>query len=316
MRPDRGVRLTIAVGRKPLRRGNFDAALWTGLVIYTLLIAGRRTFLNLNAMAAIWPAAGVMAATFLLTPRRNWKWILLVVVTESVVLNDTFGFSPRTLISIPEGMLLAFMIRKTCPPSLNFADPRTLTRFVLAAAAPACLTSALACYVLPNAGAAHTSWNAAIGWFTGHMLGATIAVPTMVTLLRPRRYSVFDRPAWELLLASGAMMAYAGMLLHAHSVVLLLLVFPMSMFVAFRYGPIGAAAVSALMTALALLHIYAGLPGPRPDTPVQVQWVQTLVAVVFITSLPAAGALASLQRTRRLLARRTEIACQPGRPGR
>jgi signal transduction histidine kinase/ActR/RegA family two-component response regulator len=46
---------------------------------------------------------------------------------------------------------------------------------------------------------------------------------------------------------------------------------------------------------------------------VQVQWVQTLVAVVFITSLPAAGALASLQRTRRLLARRTEIARQARR---
>jgi signal transduction histidine kinase/ActR/RegA family two-component response regulator len=164
------------------------------------------------------------------------------------------------------------------------------------------------CYLLPNAGAPHTSLTAALGWFTGHMLGAAIAVPTMVTLLRPRRFSVFDRPAWELALASGAMLVYAAVLFHAHSVVLLLLVFPMSMFVAFRYGPTGAATVSALMTGLALLHIYAGLPGPRPTAAVDVQWVQTFVAVVFITSLPAAGALASLQRTRRLLARRTEIA--------
>ncbi len=62
--------MNIAVGGKPWRRGHFDSALWTGLIAYTLLIAGRRTFLNLNAMAAIWPAAGVMAATFLLTPRQ------------------------------------------------------------------------------------------------------------------------------------------------------------------------------------------------------------------------------------------------------
>jgi signal transduction histidine kinase/CheY-like chemotaxis protein len=274
---------------------------------------GRRTFLNLNATAAIWPAAGVMAATFLLTPSRNWKWVVLVTAADSLLLNGVFGFSSRALLTVPEGMLLAFLIRKTCPPSLNFADPQTLTQFVIKAAAPACLASAVGCYFLPNLGAPHTSSNAALGWFTGHMLGATIAVPTMVTLLRPRRYSVFDRPGWELALASGAMLAYAAMLFHAHSVVLLLLIFPMSMFVAFRYGPIGAATVSVLMTGLALLHIYAGLPSPRPATAVEVQWVQTLVAVVFITSLPAAGALASLQRTRRLLARRTEIARQARR---
>jgi signal transduction histidine kinase/ActR/RegA family two-component response regulator len=304
--------LNITVGKKPWLRGEFNAALWTGLIAYTLLIAARRTFLNLNAMAAIWPAAGVMAATFVLTPRKSWKWILLVAGAESVFLNDTFGFSSRTLISIPEGMLLAFLIRKTCPPSLNFADPWTFTQFAFKAAAPACLASAVACYFMPM-GAPHASLNGAVGWFTGHMLGAAIAVPTMVTLLRPRRYRVFDRPAWELVLASAALLTYAAVLFHAHSVVLLLLVFPMAMFMAFRYGPVGASTVSVLMTVLALLHIYAGIPGPRPTTPVEVQWVQTLVAVVFITSLPAAGALASLQRTRRLLARRTEIARQARR---
>jgi signal transduction histidine kinase/ActR/RegA family two-component response regulator len=208
------------------------------------------------------------------------------------------------------GMLLAFLIRKTCPPSLNFADPWTFTQFAFKAAAPACLASAVACYLMP---APHATLQGSVGWFTGHMLGAAIAVPTMVTLLRPRRYRVFDRPAWELLLASAGLIAYAAMLFHAHSVVLLLLVFPMAMFVAFRYGPVGASTVSVLMTVLALLHIYAGIPGPRPTAPVEVQWVQTLVAVVFITSLPAAGALASLQRTRRLLGRRTEIARQARR---
>ncbi len=312
LRPDWGGSLSIFVGGKPWRRGQIDAALWTGLITYTLLIAARRTFLNLNAMAAIWPAAGVMAATFLLTPRKSWKWILLVAGAESVFLNDTFGFSSRTLISIPEGMLLAYLIRKTCPPSLNFADPWTFTQFTFKAAAPACLISAVVCYFMPM-GAPHASLSGAVGWFTGHMLGAAIAVPTMVTLLRPRRYRVFDRPAWELLLASGAVLTYAAVLFHAHSVVLLLLIFPMAMFMAFRYGPVGASTVSGLMTVLALLHIYAGIPGPRPTTAVEVQWVQTLVAVVFITSLPAAGALASLQRTRRLLARRTEIARQARR---
>jgi signal transduction histidine kinase/CheY-like chemotaxis protein len=62
------------------------------------------------------------------------------------------------------------------------------------------------------------------------------------------------------------------------------------------------------MMGLALLDIYTGFPGPRLDTYAKVQWVQMFVAVVFVTSLPAAGALATLRRTRRLLHRRTDIA--------
>ncbi|MGZ3274515.1 MAG: ATP-binding protein [Caulobacteraceae bacterium] len=305
--------MSIAVAGRPSRRGDFDTALWVGLIGYTLLVAGRRTFLTANAAAAIWPAAGIMAATFVLTSSKNWKWIVLTGAVENVIINSLFGFSWRTLLSVPEAMLLAVLIRKTCPPSLNFADPRTLIQFLLKAATPACLLSAIGCYLLPGGGWGHPEWQysqwaVARGWFIGHMLGAAIAVPTMVTLIRPRRYKVFDRPAWELTLASLAVLAYGAMLFGAHSAVLALLMFPMSMFVAFRYGPIGASTVSALLTGLALLHIYAGIPGPRPDTYDKIQWVQTFVAVVFITSLPAAGALASLERTRRLFAQRTETA--------
>ena len=300
--------MSVATDRESRRRGDFDIALWTGLIAYTLLLIGRRTFLTANATAAIWPAAGIMAATFLLTPRKSWKWVVLVAVVDNIAFNTLFGFSTRTLLSIPESMLLAFLIRKACPLSLNFADPKTLIRFILAAAAPSCLTSALACYFLPNLGAPHTTTNAALGWFTGHMLGATIAIPTMVTLLRPRRYRVFDRPVWEMGAACLATLIYAAMLFHGHSPVLALIMFPVSMFVAFRYGPIGASALSLTMMVLALLHIYAGVPGPRPTTYDKIQWVQMFVAIVFITSLPAAGALAQLHRTRRLLASRTETA--------
>jgi signal transduction histidine kinase/ActR/RegA family two-component response regulator len=303
----------MAVERRPWRLGDLDVAFWTGLIGYTLLIVGRRTFLNLNATAAIWPAGGVMAAAFLLTKPTNWKWIVLAAIGENILANGAFGFSSRTLLSIPEAMLLAFLVRKTCPPSLNFADSKTLIRFLLLAATPACLASAVACYFLPNFGAPRTATSAAVGWFTGHMLGAAIAVPTMATLLRPRRYKVFDRPAWELGLASLAALAYAVMLFSGHSAVLALMMFPMSMFIAFRYGPIGASIVSALMMILALLHIYAGIPGPRPDTYDKIQWVQMYVAVMFITCLPAAGALASLERTRRLLAQRTQTARQARR---
>ena len=95
------VSLSIAVGRRSWRHGDFDVALWTGLIGYTLLIVGRRTFLTANATAAIWPAAGIMAATFLLTAPRNWKWVFLID-----------GDRSRT--SLANGALLGFNRRAPC----------------------------------------------------------------------------------------------------------------------------------------------------------------------------------------------------------
>jgi signal transduction histidine kinase/ActR/RegA family two-component response regulator len=305
--------LNVALSQKPWRDRDFNLPFWVGILVYTTLIIGRRTFLPANSITAIWPAGGVLAAALMLSPPRAWKWLLLTTAVENTVVNGAFGFSTRTLISIPEACLLAFLIRNGCPRSLNFADPRTLTLFILKAVVPASVASALACYVLPNINAPPTSFIAAIHWFVGHSLGAGIAVPIMVTLLRQRRYRVFDRPAWELAVCGVGMVVYAWMLFGGHRPALSLMMFPMAMFVAFRYGPVGAATVSALLMGLALLHIYAGIPGPRPADYDQIQWVQVLVAVMFLTSLPAAGALASLRRTRRLLARRTEIARQARR---
>jgi signal transduction histidine kinase/ActR/RegA family two-component response regulator len=301
--------LSVAVDRRPWTRADL-IALWTGLAIYTLLNFARRTFLSANATAAIWPAAGLLAVTFLLAPRRTWGLILGVAVANNIAGGLIWGFSARTLPTIPEAMLLAFLIRKVCPPSLNFADPLTLVRFMGGAVFPACAASAAAIWLLP---AAHADLTAASRWFTGHAIGAAITVPALMTLMRPRRFRVFDRPMWELLLVCACLFLYVVKLFAGHDAVLALMVFPMAMTVAFRYGPVGAATMSVLMMGLALAHLYAGVPGPAPSSWDKIEWVQVFVAIVFVTSMPAAGALASLRRTRRLLARRTDIARQARR---
>ncbi|MDB5459210.1 MAG: histidine kinase, partial [Caulobacteraceae bacterium] len=278
---------------------------WVGICTYTLLIVARSTFLTANGAAAIWPAAGLLAATFLLTDKKYWRWILLVGVTDNAIANGFFGFSSRTLVSLPESLLLVYLTRRACPPGLNFAEPRTLVLFMVKALLPTCLTSAAVLFLLPGSAAPLRS---AMMWFAGHILGAAITVPVMVTLMRQRRFSTFRRPAWELPATCCLITAYVALLFSGHSAVLSLLVFPMAMFVAFRYGPVGAAWMSSLMMVLALVRIYTGFFGPPLTDAAEIQWVQLFVAVVFLTSLPAAGALASLRRMRRLLARRTEIA--------
>lgn len=287
---------------------NFNSAFWAGLLVYTALVLGRRTFLSTNATAAIWPAAGAMAVAFMLSPRPAWKWIVLIGLVENVALNEIWGFSTRTLLSIPEAMALAWLTRRFCATSLNFAEPRTLITFILGGVIPGCVASSAMFLVLPNPGGPPANLSSAVHWFCGHALGAAIIIPSMVTLLRPRRFHVFQRPGWELMAVCGAILVYVTMLFGGQNAVLALLVFPMAMLVAFRYGPVGACTVSVVMMGVALTHIYAGVPGPRPTSFDQVQWTQMFVAIVFFTSLPAAGALASLRRTRRLLARRTQTA--------
>ena len=296
--------LTISDWKARLR--SIDTAMWIGMAVYTLLLVGRRTFLNVNSVAAIWPAAGAMAVAFLLARRSSWKWMLLIALVENVIANSLAGFSARTLLSVPEAMMLAYMTRRFCPPSLNFAEPRTLVRFLVFAVIPTCALSALAMYVLP--GQLPTSVGAAVSWFVGHALGAAIAIPTMVTLMRPRRFASFRHPVWELGLSSLIMAAYVALLFGEHSKLMPLLVFPMAMFIAFRYGPVGASVVSVMMMTMALTRIYTNAFWPRINAFEEVEWVQLFVGMVFLTSLPAAGALASLRRTRRMLARRTETA--------
>jgi signal transduction histidine kinase/ActR/RegA family two-component response regulator len=293
------------IGLKREDQPRINLPFWVGISTYTLLIIARRTFLTSNGAAAIWPAAGILAATFLLTDRKYWRWILLVGVVDNVAANGVYGFSNRTLLSLPESLLLAHLTRRACSPGLNFAEPRTLVAFMVKALIPTCLTSAAVLSLMPGAAASPES---AMLWFIGHALGAAITVPVMVTVLKQRRFDIFRRPAWELPATCCVITAYVAVLFSAHSAVLSLLVFPMAMFVAFRYGPVGAAWMSGLLMVLALARIYAGVLGKPLTDSAEIQWVQLFVAVVFLTSLPAAGALASLRRMRRLLARRTEIA--------
>jgi hypothetical protein len=154
---------------------NFNVAFWAGLLVYTALVLGRRTFLSANATAAIWPAAGAMAVAFMLSPRSAWKWVVVAGLVENVALNWIWGFSTRTLLSIPEAFALAWLTRRACPTSLNFAEPRTLVTFILGAVIPGCVASSALFYVLPNPGGPAANLASTVQWFCGHALGAGAA---------------------------------------------------------------------------------------------------------------------------------------------
>jgi signal transduction histidine kinase/ActR/RegA family two-component response regulator len=276
-----------------------------GSTTYVALALAGHTFLAANVHAAIWPAAGILTATLLLTDKRYWPWILLVATVSDLAANHLFGGSVRNLFVVPHGVLMAYLVRRTCPKAMNFADPRSLTMFIVKAVLP---TNLVATALVPLVRDPPVPLHALPMAFLGHSLASAIVVPMIAILFDQRRFSAFRRPAWELPVICCMAGAYVAILFAAHNPMLMLLIFPIVMFVAFRYGPVGVCWVSSLMMAMAIVRICWSVPGQPVADVVEIQWLQLIVGVVFLTSLPAAGALASLHRTRKLLAERNALA--------
>ena len=287
------------------RHRSGSAPFWGGTITYAALALAGHTFLAANAHAAIWPAAGILTATFLLTDKRYWPWILLIATVSDLAAHSLFGGSIRGLFVAPHGVLMAYLVRRTCPRGMNFADPRSLMMFIVRAVLP---TNLMATALAPMIRDTPIPLNALPIAFLGHSLASAIVVPMIAILVDQRRFSAFRRPAWELPMVCCLAGAYVAVLFAAHAPMLMLLIFPLVMFVAFRYGPVGACWVSSLMMAMAVIRICWSVPGQPVADVAEIQWLQFVVGVVFLTSLPAAGALASLHRTRKLLAARTAIA--------
>jgi signal transduction histidine kinase/CheY-like chemotaxis protein len=146
----------------------------------------------------------------------------------------------------------------------------------------------------------------ALQWFTGHALGAAIYMPAANILCDRRRFRSLKRPTWQLLTWLAGLAVLTAMLFLTQPTYAWFLVFPALMVLTFRHGPIGSAAGALIITALALVCIYRAPSADQAQS--EILWVQFFVAIVFLSSLPAAGAVASFARTRSLLARRTRTA--------
>lgn len=276
-------------------------------VIHTALILLMRE-LPLTVQAAIWPTSGVLAAGVLLVrPRERLKCLLAaaVLTITPVVLG---GVWEKAVAGLFEAGALSALTIALCGPNPDFSRGRTLTILVTAVILPVTLASATLLYAISPGGA--SSMAAARNWFLAHMLGAAVFLPALSVLLDSRRFTNVRGSAPELALSALAMTAASLTVFILGDRSLAFLIFPIAMLLTFRHGPVGSAVATLLLSVMALIYVYGIAAEGSTDSLLigAVQWAQTFVAIVLLTTLPAGGAIAANARVRSLLARQTAAA--------
>jgi signal transduction histidine kinase/CheY-like chemotaxis protein len=266
--------------------------------------------IGLSPILAVWPATGIVAAGLLTMQPRDRRLCLAASVLGCFLIIPVTGFTVRPLYSLLEAWLVAYLVRALCGPKPNFSELRKLALFLFGAAIPAAAASGLLLYatsftpLMRYDTGQGIDVRRVIDWFVGHSLGTAIFVPALVILADGRRFLSLRRPAWELTAALAAVGAVTGLLFFGQRPASWILIFPALMMLAFRYGPQGASGGALIISALGILRIYFF---GSPDV-LQIGGMQLFLVLVFVTTLPAAGAVASFARTRSLLAARTQTA--------
>ncbi|MBA4013962.1 MAG: histidine kinase [Phenylobacterium sp.] len=266
-------------------------------------------------IATIWFAGGILAAGFLLLPRR---WGLAAAVAcfavqfayNLMVGNPPIAAATFPALTIGEAAATAWLARKVCGETMRLTSMPRVSRLLLLAVAPAtALTAILAADIFTLYG---RSFNTVLsGWFYGHALGMAIMLPACLMVVRPDMIRDFRRSPVEQLCLYGLIAAMSFVSVLPVRFPMPLLLFPLMALLAFRLGPRGAA-VGAMIMAVVLSSLIVALP-PAPNGATwslaeRTSSLQFLIAINFFTSLATAMVIANQKRTKRLWASRTRIA--------
>ena len=279
------------------------------LATYLAMTVLRRVFVLPEALAPIWPATAILAAGLLLLDGARRMLLLacgaaVLAVLIGVVNN---GGSVRSLIGVPESLLLAYLTHKCLGRSPDFCDGRKIALYVAGAALPSSLIACIALFVISQFVGKPASVLNAFQWGSAHFLGAALTLPSVVILVKARKYRPYGASILGAVASCLALMAYAAGFLWGGLHTTMLLAFPVALWIAVRYGPIGAAILAISLIGLSIAHAYltlAGLIHPTYSSP----WVAQFATLLFLTTLPTAGMVATLRRTRNVLKRQTETA--------
>lgn len=233
----------------------------SALVGYTLRVPA-------SGISAIWPASGVLLATLLLWPRRDWLLALIAAFVGNFAADVFHGLAPATaaagsFFNAFESFVAASVITRLVGVEVTFGTLRQVGALVIGAALVSNgLTALLGAFVLTGWTLNHLgrSW---LVWWVGDGLGILVFTPVVLTIARLINERVrLRRGQWVemavVLLAIGALTH--GLLrvdpsASGATASPVYAVFPLLIWAAVRQGPWAAASAVAVLSLVVMYNV-------------------------------------------------------------
>jgi diguanylate cyclase (GGDEF)-like protein len=272
------------------------------LIYYFAARLGLRFAYINSSVTTIWPPAGIALAAFVLYGYRVWPAILIAAflanfATTGVVLPSIGIAIGNTL----EGLVAAYLVNRFARGGRVFDRVRDILRFTLLAALVSTTISAsigVLSLVLGGLAAWQDAPRVWLTWWLGDAVGDIVIAPALILWI-----GVKPGPSWTraqlvegivlLLLTAGVAYATFGGVFPARHYPLTVLLWPMMIWVAFRFGPRESATLMLVISGVAIARTLAGVgPFSVYSTNESLVLLQVWTGITAVTSLVLAAVVA------------------------
>lgn len=279
-----------------------DSKIWLrafgiGLAYYACAWIGVHGTITDEGIAIIWLPNAVLLAAFLLHPPRQWAPIALAAVAAEVAADvpnfPVWAAVAFGLVNLIEASLAACLIRISIEGRFDFNRLRSAALFLLfgpliASISAGFLGAAIYVFLSDTNSSYLALWRL---WWFGDALGLLLLTPLIMTMWRHRQTGGWTPLSWSrggelltiwLLIFIFGIMAFPTTMEPSstfHFTPILLV--PLGVWAALRFGVLGATMAVNLVAALAVVPLVRGRSPYPYATPLEVVWLTQEYLVVF-----------------------------------
>ena len=269
---------------------------------YAAAKAGLQLAFPNGAVAALWPPVGVGIAALVLWGPRLWPGIVVGELLDSVGLVRPLGtVLGTTVANTIEVVLIAILLRRLFGSRIGLTRVAEVLGLVACAVVGTIVgafigTASLRVGDVIEPGQVVDTWRT---WWIGDLSGALIVAPVILTwvIARPARFG--RRDAAEALAIAVALVLLTEL---PSQTEVLYVVFPVMIWAAVRFGPIGASSALLVVASLTVWNTgHSAGPFASDSITDTVLATQLFLAVAALTSLVLAAMTAERRRAERRL---------------
>ena len=296
---------SFSLGRMRQSRALSRAVILVAIALFYYLGAkvGLRFAYVHTSVTTVWPPAGIALAAFVLYGYRVWPAVfvaaLLANLTTTSVLFSSVGIAIGNTL---EGLAGAYLVNRFARGGRVFDRVRDILRFFLLAALVSTIVSATI-GVVSLALAGQLVWDDAprvwLTWWLGDAVGDIVVAPALILWIGVRPAPRWNRQRLiEGLLAALATIAIAfalfGGVFPSRHYPLTVVVWPLIIWVTFRFGPRETATAILLLSMIAIARTLGGYgPFARLSPAESLTLLQVWAGFTALTSLVLAAVVAA-----------------------